>query len=122
MAGEADFGAKTLFRVPKLSQRASEMSQLENSREQMESLDEIHRFVKDLPMLQANKKSLKRHIDLTEKLQVTTNSMSFKELWQVEQEILEGKQNVQYIEDSIAREEPLAKVLRIVCMHSLCCG
>ncbi len=108
--------------LPKLSQRASEMSQLENSREQMESLDEIHRFVKDLPMLQANKKSLKRHIDLTEKLQVTTNSMSFKELWQVEQEILEGKQNVQYIEDSIAREEPLAKVLRIVCMHSLCCG
>eukprot|EP00943_MAST-04B_sp_MAST-4B-sp1_P005928 g5928.t1 len=108
--------------LPKLSQRASEMSQLENSREQMESLDEIHRFVKDLPMLQANKKSLKRHIDLTEKLQVTTNSMSFKELWQVEQEILEGKQNIQYIEDIIAREEPLAKVLRIVCMHSLCCG
>ena len=108
--------------LPKLSQRASEMSQLENSREQMESLDEIHRFVKDLPMLQANKKSLKRHIDMTEKLQSITNSMAFKELWQVEQEILEGKQNLQYIEDCIARGEPLAKVLRIACMHSLCCG
>ena len=73
-------------------------------------------------MLQANKKSLKRHIDMTEKLQLITNSMAFKELWQVEQEILEGKQNLQYIEDCIARGEPLAKVLRIACMHSLCCG
>ena len=108
--------------LPKLSLRASEMSQLENSREQMESLDEIHRFVKDLPMLQANKKSLKRHIDLTEKLHETTNSISFKELWQIEQEILEGKNNAPYIEKAIARGEPLAKVLRLVCLQSLCYG
>jgi hypothetical protein len=108
--------------LPKLSHRAAEMSQLENSREQMESLDEIHRFVKDLPMLQANKKSLKQHIDLTEKLHTTTNSIAFKELWQVEQEMLEGKSNIPYIEESIARSEPLAKVLRVACLQSLCCG
>ena len=108
--------------LPKLSRRASEMSQLENSRESIESMDEIHRFVKALPMLQANKKSLKQHIDLTEKLLTTTNSIAFKELWQVEQEILEGKSNISYIEECIARSEPLAKVLRVACLQSLCCG
>ena len=50
--------------LPRLSERATELAGHENSRDNLDSLDEIHGFVKSLPTLQADKRALKLHIDL----------------------------------------------------------
>ena len=108
--------------LPRLSERATELAGHENSRDNLDSLDEIHGFVKSLPTLQADKRALKLHIDLCEHLQKTTTTRTFRELWQSEQSMIEGRANQTFVEDCIAKEESPVQILRLLCLQSLCCG
>jgi len=55
------------------------------------SITEIHQFVKQIPGLTQNYKSLNQHINLAELVKKATDNSSFRERWQTERAILEGE-------------------------------
>lgn len=65
------------------------VSDEERKRKQLQSVDEIHDFVKQLPELQKNKDSLAMHIRVFERMFQTTNSRRFRKHWDMEQNALD---------------------------------
>mmetsp|Transcript_28480 Transcript_28480/g.45895 ORF Transcript_28480/g.45895 Transcript_28480/m.45895 type:complete len:678 (-) Transcript_28480:85-2118(-) len=63
---------------------------------------------------------LPRHINIVNRIRDTTvYDRPFRKMWTVEREILEGGNQIPYIEECIARHEPWTKVLRLACLQSL---
>lgn len=54
-------------------------------------LQEIHQFVKNIPIFTRNLRSLTNHIHLAELVKKTSEETTFRERWQLERSILEGK-------------------------------
>jgi len=65
---------------------------------------------------------LPRHIGIVQGLRNTVYDLSFRKMWNAEREMLEGGNQLAYIEDCIARQEPWTKVLRLSCLQSLIQG
>ena len=81
---------------------------------------EIRQFVDKLPALQNTRKSQSNHTSMAELIKEVTDREEFYEMIETEREFVNcietDKSNV-YIEDCIAREEPLVKVLRLICIQ-----
>ncbi|EFN85506.1 Vacuolar protein sorting-associated protein 33A [Harpegnathos saltator] len=107
---------------PVLSRKAKVISSQFDERHGDKSVQEIKQFVARLPHMLATKQSLARHTTIAEMIKEVTDSSSFLESLQVEQELLNcidtDKPNA-YIEDMIAQQQPLLKVLRLLCIQSL---
>ncbi|XP_015592749.1 vacuolar protein sorting-associated protein 33A [Cephus cinctus] len=107
---------------PVLSRKAKVISSQFDERHGDKSVQEIKQFVAKLPHMMATKKSLARHTTIAEMVKEVTDTSNFLEALQVEQELLNcidtDKPNP-YIEDLIAQQKPLVKVLRLLCMQSL---
>mmetsp|Transcript_9937 Transcript_9937/g.20250 ORF Transcript_9937/g.20250 Transcript_9937/m.20250 type:complete len:462 (+) Transcript_9937:667-2052(+) len=86
------------------------------------SITEIHQFVKQIPGLTQNYKSLNQHINLAELVKKTTDSLAFRQRWQTERAMLEGETCYEYLEDMIAADEPVLSVLKLICLQSLTNG
>ena len=86
------------------------------------SINEIHKFVKQIPGLNQNYKSLNQHINFAELIKKTTDSVVFRSQWQAERGMLEGEQCYEYIEALISRQAPVYQVLKLICLQSLTSG
>ncbi|XP_032671402.1 vacuolar protein sorting-associated protein 33A isoform X1 [Odontomachus brunneus] len=107
---------------PVLNRKAKVISSQFDEKHGDKSVQEIKQFVARLPHMLATKQSLARHTIIAEMIKEVTDSSSFLESLQVEQELLNcidtDKPNA-YIEDMIAQQQPLLKVLRLLCIQSL---
>ncbi|DAZ94726.1 TPA: hypothetical protein N0F65_012679 [Lagenidium giganteum] len=86
------------------------------------SASEVHDFVKTVPALKESQEMLEMHVNLLESIQVTTNSRSFKEQWQLERAVMDEASDRDVlgdVRDMIYRYEPLLKVLRVLCLCSI---
>ena len=86
------------------------------------SITEIHSFVKQIPGLTQNFKSLSTHINLAEHIKKTTSSINFRNTWLAERSMLEGEANVAFIETAIADEKDKYDVLKLLCLQSMVSG
>ncbi|XP_043464161.1 vacuolar protein sorting-associated protein 33A [Leptopilina heterotoma] len=107
---------------PVLSRKAKVISSQFDERHGDKSVQEIKQFVARLPHMLATKQSLTKHTTIAEMIKEVTDSSQFLESLQIEQELLNcidtDKPN-SFIEDMIAQQEPLLKVLRLLCIQSL---
>jgi vacuolar protein sorting-associated protein 33A len=69
-----------------------------------------------------NLRSLTNHIHLAELVKATTEEASFREQWQTERSMVEGELCYDILEDWIASHYPPYKLLRLLCLQSLCSG
>uniref|UniRef100_A0A3B3QQ14 VPS33A core subunit of CORVET and HOPS complexes n=1 Tax=Paramormyrops kingsleyae TaxID=1676925 RepID=A0A3B3QQ14_9TELE len=106
-----------------LSKKAKIISAAFEERHNAKTVGEIKQFVSQLPHMQAARTSLANHTSVAELIKDITTSDAFFDNLTVEQEFMTGvdtdKANT-YIEDCIARKDPLIKILRLVCMQSVC--
>ncbi|XP_067014776.2 vacuolar protein sorting-associated protein 33A [Anabrus simplex] len=107
---------------PALSRKAKLISSQFEERHGDKTVQEMKQFVARLPHMLAMKNHLAIHTTIAELIKEVTDSNSFLESLQTEQEFMNGIDTDKahpYIEDCIAQKEPLIKVLRLVCMQSV---
>ncbi|XP_039218625.1 vacuolar protein sorting-associated protein 33A [Crotalus tigris] len=106
-----------------LSKKAKVISAAFEERHHAKTVGEIKQFVSQLPHMQAARSSLANHTSIAELIKDITTSEDFFDNLTVEQEFMSGidtdKVN-SYIEDCIAQKYPLIKILRLVCLQSVC--
>ncbi|NXN95936.1 VP33A protein, partial [Rhinopomastus cyanomelas] len=106
-----------------LSKKAKIISAAFEERHHAKTVGEIKQFVSQLPHMQAARSSLANHTSIAELIKDITTSEDFFDNLTVEQEFMSGidtdKVN-NYIEDCIAQKHPLIKILRLVCLQSVC--
>ncbi|EKD19195.1 uncharacterized protein L3040_009364 [Drepanopeziza brunnea f. sp. 'multigermtubi'] len=86
---------------------------------------ELREFVNKLPGYQAEQQSLKIHTGLAEEIMKHTRTDQFSRLLEVQQNLAAGADPTSQhdaIEELIARDAPLAEVLRILCLESCISG
>ncbi|XP_077062920.1 vacuolar protein sorting-associated protein 33A [Siphateles boraxobius] len=106
-----------------LSKKAKIISAAFEERHNAKTVGEIKQFVSQLPHMQAARSSLANHTSIAELVKDITISEAFFESLTVEQEFMTGVDTDKvstYIEDCIAQKDPLIKILRMVCMQSVC--
>uniref|UniRef100_A0A8B9GBU4 Vacuolar protein sorting-associated protein 33A n=1 Tax=Amazona collaria TaxID=241587 RepID=A0A8B9GBU4_9PSIT len=123
-----------------LSKKAKIISAAFEERHHAKTVGEIKQFVSQLPHMQAARSSLANHTSIAELIKDITSDLAeigfapssasllkssedFFDNLTVEQEFMSGidtdKVN-NYIEDCIAQKHPLIKILRLVCLQSVC--
>uniref|UniRef100_A0A8C1DZX1 Vacuolar protein sorting-associated protein 33A n=1 Tax=Cyprinus carpio carpio TaxID=630221 RepID=A0A8C1DZX1_CYPCA len=106
-----------------LSKKAKIISAAFEERHNAKTVGEIKQFVSQLPHMQAARGSLANHTSIAELIKDITISEDFFDSLTVEQEFMTGVDTDKvstYIEDCIAQKDPLIKILRLVCMQSVC--
>ena len=105
---------------PTLRTAAKSLTQQFDERHNAKTVREIRQFVDKLPTLQTARKSQSNHTSMAELIKEVTDTEEFYEMLETEHEFINciesDKSNI-YIEDCIAREEPLVKVLRLICIQ-----
>lgn len=106
---------------PTLRTSAKSLSSQFDERHSAKTVREIRQFVDKLPALQNARKSQSNHTSMAELIKEVTDEESFFETIQLERDFVNcrdtDKSSV-YIEDCIARMEPLVKILRLICIQS----
>nr|KMM70133.1 vacuolar protein sorting-associated protein 33A [Coccidioides posadasii RMSCC 3488] len=95
------------------------------SRHGAKTTSELREFVNKLPAYQAEHTSLKIHTNLAEEIMRQTRSDVFRRILEVQQNIAAGADPAtqhDLIEELIARDVPIASVLRLLCVESCVCG
>ncbi|XP_054710394.1 vacuolar protein sorting-associated protein 33A-like [Uloborus diversus] len=107
---------------PILSKKAKKLTALVDERHAAKTIPEVKQFVTKLQYIQDAKKSLATHTTMAELIKEVTISEQFLKSLQTEQEFMNGNDTDKinaHIEDCIAKQEPLMKVLRLICLQSL---
>ncbi|RWS28893.1 Vacuolar protein sorting-associated protein 33A-like protein [Leptotrombidium deliense] len=101
-----------------------QLSAQQHEHQQAKSVGELKLFVEKIPRIMSMRKSLATHISMMELIKQVTDSEEFRDTLLVEREFLTVTTDKvhNYIEDCISREEPLNKVLRLICIQSLTCN
>jgi len=89
------------------------------------SISEIHKFVKQIPNLTKEYKSLNHHIHIAEIVKRRSDTREFREMWQMERGILEGEVLIDSLEDHIYADTSgtdADKALCLLCLHSITSG
>ena len=89
------------------------------------SISEIHKFVKQIPSLTKEYKSLNHHIHIAELIKKESDKREFRDLWQMERGILEGESYIDQLEDLFTTDMThgtLIKCLKLLCLHSYIAG
>jgi hypothetical protein len=92
------------------------------SKEKKKDLTEIHQFVKNIPIFTKNLRTLTNHIHLAELVKAHTEESVFREKWQTERSMVEGESCYDILEEWIACQYPPFRILRLLCLQSLCSG
>ncbi|KAI2495187.1 hypothetical protein MHU86_19326 [Fragilaria crotonensis] len=79
------------------------------NKEKKKDLDEIHQFVKQIPIFTKNLRSLTNHIHLAELVKANSEESSFRERWQTERSMVEGEVCYDILEELIATQHLLCK-------------
>eukprot|EP01036_Dinobryon_divergens_P026822 gene26822-35512_t len=86
------------------------------------SLTEIHDFVKKMPKLTKDYKSLNEHINIAALVKTKTDTKEFRSQWQGERGMLEGESFLDAIEEMLYSDVDccnLNRILRLLCLQSL---
>ncbi|CAG2167401.1 unnamed protein product [Oppiella nova] len=105
---------------PTLRTSAKTLSQQFDERHTAKTVREIRQFVDKLPALQTARKSQSNHTSLAELIKEVTDEESFYETIHTEQSFVnceDTDKSNPYIEDCIARVDPLVKILRLICIQ-----
>uniref|UniRef100_H3BFJ3 VPS33A core subunit of CORVET and HOPS complexes n=1 Tax=Latimeria chalumnae TaxID=7897 RepID=H3BFJ3_LATCH len=113
------------FRVssPLISKESFTISAHFKERHNAKTVGEIKQFVSQLPHMQAARSSLANHTSIAELIKDITTSDEFFDNLTVEQEFMSGIETDKvsvYTEESITKKDPLIKILRLVCLQSVC--
>ncbi|XP_064424045.1 vacuolar protein sorting-associated protein 33A [Latimeria chalumnae] len=106
-----------------LSKKAKIISAAFEERHNAKTVGEIKQFVSQLPHMQAARSSLANHTSIAELIKDITTSDEFFDNLTVEQEFMSGIETDKvsvYTEESITKKDPLIKILRLVCLQSVC--
>uniref|UniRef100_A0A146M4U8 Vacuolar protein sorting-associated protein 33A n=1 Tax=Lygus hesperus TaxID=30085 RepID=A0A146M4U8_LYGHE len=106
---------------PTLNKRTAAISKQLEERHNDRSIGEMKQFVEKLPQLMETKKSLGIHLTIAKMIKEVVDTDEFSDCLKLEQSLLLGVETdkVQtYIEDMIAHQVPLFKVLRMICIQS----
>lgn len=97
-----------------------------NFREKKDAtIAEIHDFVKKIPKLTKDFKSLHQHIHIAELIKQHTDSREFRDRWQWERGMLEGESYLDGIEELFFADTDrtqLFSILRLICIQSITSG
>eukprot|EP00759_Apiculatamorpha_spiralis_P054673 PhF_6_TR7006/c0_g1_i1/m.10408/K20182/VPS33; vacuolar protein sorting-associated protein 33 len=108
-----------------LNARSIAIKNVYDKRKENMGLAELKDFMKRLPEVQQQHKLAVMHTNIVTTLRKETVKAEFHRRLEIEQNIINGdneKDVIEYIEDCISRKDPLRKVLRLLCMLSLCSG
>ncbi|ELT89435.1 hypothetical protein CAPTEDRAFT_101629 [Capitella teleta] len=108
---------------PLLSRKAKLIAAQFDERHSAKTVGEIKQFVSKLPHMQAAKTSLATHTSIAELVKEETTKEEFMASLRAQQEFYGGMETDKahpYIEDCIAKLEPLVKVLRLICIQCIC--
>eukprot|EP00752_Nemacystus_decipiens_P003730 g3436.t1 len=83
-----------------------------------QSITEIHEFVKKIPGLKEDYKSLNLHINIAELIMEGSGAPDFRKRWQTERAMLEGEDCCEVIEEMISMQESALRVIRLMCLQS----
>ncbi|CAM9997822.1 unnamed protein product, partial [Hapterophycus canaliculatus] len=83
-----------------------------------QSITQIHEFVKKIPGLKEDYKSLNLHINIAELIMEGSGAPDFRKRWQTERAMLEGEDCCEVIEEMISMQEPALRVIRLMCLQS----
>lgn len=86
------------------------------------STGEMKEFVRKLNIIKEDHRSLEFHTNMAKKIKGTIQDQSFRQRINIEQGLLMGQQDEanEYLETCIDKKESLYKVLRLLCLKSLC--
>ncbi|BFZ53741.1 Vacuolar protein-sorting-associated protein 33 [Savitreella phatthalungensis] len=105
----------------RLSGQAAVLSSEYGARHDARNTKELRVFVQKLPNLQTSEKSLKMHIELAEQLYKQVKGDAFRAVFSAEQSLCSGASESEIfsqIEQLVAQQIPLDRVLRLVCLWS----
>ena len=89
------------------------------------SISEMHKFVKQIPHLKEEFKSLNHHIHIAELVKRECDTRAFIELWKMERGMLEGEVYLDHLEDLVTADTDglhATKVLRLLSLQSQTSG
>lgn len=105
---------------PFLNQRAKEINMYYEKRHEAQTLGQIRDFMKNLGSYQAEHNSLKIHTNIAERILHSTKDHDLTARLTAEQGLLaEGSVPSEYIDEAIARQEPITEVLRLLILATL---
>jgi len=86
------------------------------------STGEMKEFVRKLNIIKEDHRSLEFHTNMAKKIKGTIQDQSFRQRINIEQGLLMGQQDEanEYLETCIDQKECIKKVLRLLCLKSLC--
>jgi len=101
-----------------LSQRARELSAIEQSRKNMTNLNAIKEFMSKMAMLQQEKNSIRIFAHILEKVQASHDARLHKRVETEQTLICAEDDEVEFIEDCILRGDPFEDVLRLLIIQA----
>ncbi|KAI0225757.1 Vacuolar protein sorting-associated protein 33A [Lamellibrachia satsuma] len=105
-----------------LSRKAKLISAQFDERHSAKTVGEIKQFVSKLPHMQAARTSLSTHISIAQMVKELSGTDEFLDALHTQQDFFKGTDTDKpsaYIEDCIAKQEPILKVLRLVCIQCI---
>ncbi|XP_025089148.1 vacuolar protein sorting-associated protein 33A-like isoform X2 [Pomacea canaliculata] len=106
-----------------VSKKAKHITAEFDERHAAKTIGEMKQFVSKLPHLQATRQSLATHTTIAELIKEVTDSDPFIDALRCQQEFINGLETDKvhpFIEDCISKQEKLTKVLRLICIQSIC--
>merc|ERR1719334_2960251 len=107
---------------PVLSRKAKDLTLDFRDKDNAKSVADLKKLVAKLPHMQAAKKSLANHTSIAELIKEAIDAEEFGQTLATQQTFycLDTEKENSYILDCIAKQDPLLKVLRLICLQSLC--
>lgn len=106
-----------------VSKKAKHITAEFDERHAAKTIGEMKQFVSKLPHLQATRQSLATHTSIAELVKEVTDSDAFIDALRCQQEFINGIETDKvhpYVEDCITKQDKLTKVLRLICVQSIC--
>jgi hypothetical protein len=105
---------------PLLNARAKRIEEYYHRRKKLDDLKQIKEFIRGLGGYQQEHQSLKGHAAIAEHLAGVTRDLDFGQRLEAEQSMIAGSVvDPTYLDEVIARKEPMTRVLRLLCLRSL---
>jgi hypothetical protein len=105
-----------------LNKIAHEIEAKREERKSLKEVKEIRKYSQQLPELLQKHNDLANHLKIASKIKEMTLTHDFRKMIEVEQSLIlqeDEKTCMEYIESCIIRQDPLDKVLRLLCLMSI---
>lgn len=105
---------------PTLSRKARAISTAFEERHGAKTVQEFKSFVDKLPQMQALKQSIATHTTIAEMIKEKTDTPTFLEFLQVEQELVNNQnihRTLDFVEDAACQDAELVRLLRVACLQ-----